>query len=82
MQTRLEHCVTIALLFQIDTPIYVDSWLLMAKKFGVTEFVNPKDHENPVQEVHSFSFCYHNLVTIKYKYVCALYCYNMSKIPI
>jgi Zn-dependent alcohol dehydrogenase len=22
-----------------------------AKKFGVTEFVNPKDHEKPVQEV-------------------------------
>lgn len=24
-----------------------------AKKFGVTEFVNPKDHDKPVQEVGS-----------------------------
>lgn len=27
------------------------SLLLLAKKFGVTEFVNPKDHDRPVQEV-------------------------------
>lgn len=27
---------------------------LAAKKFGVTEFVNPKDHNRPVQEVGSF----------------------------
>lgn len=23
----------------------------IAKKFGVTEFINPKDHEEPIQEV-------------------------------
>lgn len=27
-----------------------------AKKFGVTEFVNPKDHNKPVQEVSSPTF--------------------------
>jgi len=26
-------------------------FLSTAKKFGVTEFVNPKDHDKPVQEV-------------------------------
>ena len=26
-------------------------FLLAAKKFGVNEFVNPKDHDKPVQEV-------------------------------
>lgn len=25
--------------------------LLAAKQFGVTEFVNPKDHDKPVQQV-------------------------------
>jgi len=32
---------------------------LSAKKFGVTEFVNPKDHDRPVQEVFlvSISAC-------------------------
>ncbi len=29
-----------------------------AKKFGVTEFVNPKDHDKPVQEV-----CFPNLLS-------------------
>ena len=42
---------------KLTTPIYVDySLLLTAEKFGVTEFVNPKDHEKSVQEVHTFSF--------------------------
>lgn len=27
--------------------------LLAAKKFGVTEFVNPKDYNRPVQQVGS-----------------------------
>ena len=44
--------------------------LLTAKKFGVTEFLNPKDHDKPIQEVHSFTF-YHKLLTSKYK--CVLY---------
>ena len=26
-------------------------FLSTAKKFGVTEFVNPKDHDKPIQEV-------------------------------
>ena len=29
---------------------------LTAKKFGVNEFVNPKDHDKPVQEVGSCHF--------------------------
>ena len=28
-----------------------DNIFSTAKKFGVTEFVNPKDHNKPVQEV-------------------------------
>lgn len=28
---------------------------IIAKKFGVTEFVNPKEHDRPVQEVN---FCF------------------------
>ena len=32
--------------------ITFDTWFfLTAKKFGVNEFVNPKDHDKPVQEV-------------------------------
>lgn len=27
--------------------------ILAAKKFGVTEFVNPKDYDKPVQQVGS-----------------------------
>lgn len=30
-------------------------FLLAAKKFGVNEFVNPKDHDKPVQEVSFIS---------------------------
>lgn len=30
------------------------SYLFAAKKFGVSEFVNPKDHTKPVQEVGNF----------------------------
>lgn len=29
-----------------------------AKKFGITEFINPKDHDKPVQEVHLYTFYY------------------------
>lgn len=29
-----------------------------ANRFGVTEFVNPKDHEKPVQEVRSQNLCF------------------------
>lgn len=41
----------------IDDAIFLIS--LTAKKFGVTEFVNPKDHDKPVQEVSSthHEFC-------------------------
>jgi hypothetical protein len=35
----------------IDDGIFLIS--LTAKKFGVNEFVNPKDHDKPVQEVSS-----------------------------
>jgi Zn-dependent alcohol dehydrogenase len=28
-------------------------FLIAAKKFGVNEFVNPKDHDKPVQQVSS-----------------------------
>lgn len=30
-------------------------FFLAAKKFGVNEFVNPKDHDKPVQEVSSWT---------------------------
>lgn len=34
------------------TLLYIYIYFLKtAKKFGVTEFVNPKDHNKPVQEV-------------------------------
>lgn len=29
---------------------------MLAKKFGVNEFVNPKDHDRPVQEVGNFYY--------------------------
>ena len=55
------------------------SLLLLAKKFGVTEFVNPKDHDRPVQEVENslvilkFTFyiasCYLNLHGISQSYL-------------
>lgn len=40
--------------------------LITAKKFGVTEFVNPKDHDKPIQEVfsstmHTYVICMHIL---------------------
>lgn len=31
--------------------IDVSSLLLAAKNFGVNEFVNPKDHDKPIQQV-------------------------------
>jgi len=31
--------------------IHLFLFFLAAKKFGVNEFVNPKDHNKPVQEV-------------------------------
>jgi hypothetical protein len=33
-------------------------FLIAAKKFGVNEFVNPKDHEKPVQQVSSSTIYY------------------------
>jgi len=30
-------------------------FLLAAKKFGVNEFVNPKDHDKPIQQVSSWT---------------------------
>ena len=33
----------------------------IAKKFGVTDFVNPKDHDKPVQEV-CFPYIFSKLI--------------------
>jgi Zn-dependent alcohol dehydrogenase len=46
---------------------FLNIFLLAAKKFGVNEFVNPKDHDKPVQQVCSSTFLYISLL-----YFCSL----------
>lgn len=41
-------------------------FLFAAKKFGVTDFINPKDHEKPVQQVSSSITVYY--ISVRYAF--------------
>lgn len=42
--------------------VNVSSFRETAKKFGVTEFVNPKDHNKPIQQVRLSSSMFRSLM--------------------